>query len=648
MNLLTIESFTKAYTDRVLFEEASFHIQEGEKIGVIGANGMGKSTLLKVIAGIEETDSGEVIMGNYIKIGYLSQTPEFAAGSTVLSAALTGIAGAGESQASKELAGAGLDMAVVSDAKAMLNRLDLTEFDQPMEQLSGGQRKRVALVNTLLEKVDILVLDEPTNHLDNEMARWLEDYLISYRGAVVMVTHDRYFLDRVVSRIVEVERGKIYSYPGAYSEYVGLKMQRQDMEQATERKRKSILKKELAWLARGARARATKQKAHIQRIEEMLNREGPMEEARVELSSVASRMGRKTIEMQGISKSYGGNTLISDFDYIFLKQDRIGIVGPNGSGKSTLLKILMGEVLPDSGTIEMGETIKIGYFAQDNVHMDEDMRAIDYVREVAEYIPTNDGKITASALMERFLFDGTMQWSRIGKLSGGERRRLYLMRILMGAPNVLVFDEPTNDLDIQTLNILEDYLDAFDGIVIAVSHDRYFLDRIVNRIFAFEGEGHVQQYEGGYVDYLKARAQRYPEKYTEDGGVKQSQIGRRGTGSGFAGAQSGEGRDGNRAGKRQAGEPELSGNEKKKPNLTPAKLKFTYKEQREFDTIDDDIAKLEEDLKQLENQITANATNSVKLKELMEEQAKTQAKLEEKMERWVYLTELAEQIKAQR
>lgn len=648
MNLLTIESFTKAYTDRVLFEEASFHIQEGEKIGVIGANGMGKSTLLKVIAGIEETDSGEVIMGNYIKIGYLSQTPEFAAGSTVLSAALTGIAGAGASQASKELAGAGLDMAVVSDAKAMLNRLDLTEFDQPMEQLSGGQRKRVALVNTLLEKVDILVLDEPTNHLDNEMARWLEDYLISYRGAVVMVTHDRYFLDRVVSRIVEVERGKIYSYPGAYSEYVGLKMQRQDMEQATERKRKSILKKELAWLARGARARATKQKAHIQRIEEILNREGPMEEARVELPSVASRMGRKTIEMQGISKSYGGNTLISDFDYIFLKQDRIGIVGPNGSGKSTLLKILMGEVLPDGGTIEMGETIKIGYFAQDNVHMDEDMRAIDYVREVAEYIPTNDGKITASALMERFLFDGTMQWSRIGKLSGGERRRLYLMRILMEAPNVLVFDEPTNDLDIQTLNILEDYLDAFDGIVIAVSHDRYFLDRIVNRIFAFEGEGHVQQYEGGYVDYLKARAQRYPDKYTEDGGVKQPQIGRRGTGSGFAGTQLGEGRDGNRAGKGQTGEPKLSGNEKKKPNLTPGKLKFTYKEQREFETIDDDIAKLEEDLKRLENQITANATNSVKLKELMEEQAKAQAKLEEKMERWVYLNDLAEQIQAQR
>lgn len=660
MNLLTIESFSKAYTDRVLFEDASFHIQEGEKIGVIGANGMGKSTLLKVIAGIEETDSGEVIMGNYIKIGYLSQTPVFAPESTVLQAALTGIAGAGENEvskelagageneASKELAGAGPDMAVVSDAKAMLNRLGLTDFDQPVEELSGGQRKRIALVNTLLEKVDILVLDEPTNHLDNEMARWLEDYLVSYRGAVVMVTHDRYFLDRVVNRIVEVEQGKIYSYPGSYADYVGLKIQRQDMEQATERKRKSILKKELAWLARGARARATKQKAHIQRIEEMLNREGPMEEARVELSSVASRMGRKTIEMKGISKAYDGLTLISDFSYIFLRRDRIGIVGPNGSGKSTLLKILMGETAPDKGTIEIGETIRIGYFAQDNVHMDEDMKAIDYVREVAEYIPTNDGKITASALMERFLFDGTMQWSRIGKLSGGERRRLYLMRILMEAPNVLVFDEPTNDLDIQTLNILEDYLDAFDGIVIAVSHDRYFLDRIVNRIFAFEGEGHIQQYEGGYVDYLKARAQRYPEKYTEDGGVKQPQFGRRGPGSGLAGAQSGADRDGNRAGKGQAGEPELSGNQKKKPNLTPAKLKFTYKEQREFETIDDDIAKLEEDLKRLEGLIAANATNSVKLKELMEEQEGTQAKLDERMERWVYLNDLAEKIEAQK
>ncbi len=619
MNLVTIEGFSKAYTDRLLFEEASFHIQEGEKIGVIGANGMGKSTLLKLIAGIEEPDSGEVIMGNHIKIAYLPQTPVFEAGSTVLSGALEGLDGQ--------------DMTIVSDARAMLNRLGLPDFDRSVEQLSGGQRKRIALVNTLLRDRDILVLDEPTNHLDNEMARWLEDYLISYRGAVVMVTHDRYFLDRVASRIVEVDHGKIYSYPGSYADYVGLKMQRQDMEQASERKRKSILKKELAWLARGARARSTKQKAHIQRIEDMLSQEGPLEEARVELSSVASRMGRKTIELTDISKAYDGQTLISDFSYIFLKQDRIGIVGPNGCGKSTLVKIIMGQVQPDRGTIEIGETIKIGYFAQDNVHMDEDMRAIDYVRQVGEYIQTNEGKITASALMERFLFDGTMQWSKIGKLSGGERRRLYLLRILIQAPNVLIFDEPTNDLDIQTLNILEDYLDAFDGIVIAVSHDRYFLDRIVNRIFAFEGEGQIQQYEGGYADYLKARALRYPEKYTEDGGLKQSLLGIKG---GVSGSKLGSCVPDGQT-------PEV-GSGKKKPNLTPRKLKFTYREQREFETIDEDIAELEKALERVEGQIGLNATNSVKLKELMEEQEQLEARLEEKMERWVYLNDLAERI----
>lgn len=632
MNLLTIERFSKAYTDRVLFEDAAFHVQEGEKIGVIGMNGMGKSTLLKIIAGIEETDDGEVIMGNHVKIGYLMQMPVFAEGATVLSAALAGL----DEQ----------DMVLVSDAKTMLNRLDLQDFDQPVEQLSGGQKKRVALVNTVLQKVEILVLDEPTNHLDNEMARWLEDYLISYRGAVVMVTHDRYFLDRVVDRIVEVDHGKIYSYPGTYAEYVGLKMQRQNMELATERKRKSILKKELAWLARGARARSTKQKAHIQRIEDMINQEGPMEEQQVEMSSVASRMGRKTIELHGLSKAYDGQQLLKDFEYIFLKQDRIGIVGSNGSGKSTLLKMIVGEVQPDAGTIEIGETIKIGYFAQDNVHMDVDMKAIEYVREVAEYIQTNDGKITASALMERFLFDGAMQWSKIGKLSGGERRRLYLLRILMQAPNVLIFDEPTNDLDIQTLSILEDYLDAFDGIVIAVSHDRYFLDRIVNRIFAFEGDGHIQQYEGGYVDYLKARAQRYPDKYTEDGGVKQSSLSKKGQ----TGGQSGKGSAGVNAADVAGVQQEDGASEgsKKKPNLTPQKLKFSYKEQREYETIDDDIAKLEEKLETLEKQIAANATNSVKLRELMAEQEEIQNQLDEKMDRWVYLNDLAEQIEAQK
>ena len=616
MNLLTIENLSKAYTDRVLFWDAAFSIQEGEKIGVIGLNGMGKSTLLKIIAGKEETDEGQVIMGNHVKIAYLEQTPQFEENVTVLQAALAGM----------DIN----DMVLEAEAKSMLQQLNLPDYEQPVNQLSGGQKKRVALINTILQQVEILILDEPTNHLDNEMSRWLEEYLISYRGAIVMVTHDRYFLDRVVSRIVEVDHGKIYSYPGSYAEYVGLKMQRQSMELATERKRKSILKKELAWLARGARARSTKQKAHIQRIENMLQAEGPLEDVQIEIGSVSSRMGRKTIELHGLSKAYGNKKLIEDFEYIFLKNDRIGIVGSNGSGKSTLLKMIVGEVEPDKGTIEVGETIRIGYFAQDNVHMDHEMKAIEYVREVAEYIQTGDGKITASALMERFLFDGTMQWSKIGKLSGGERRRLYLLRILMQAPNVLIFDEPTNDLDIQTLNVLEDYLDAFDGIVIAVSHDRYFLDRIVHRIFALEGDGHIQQYEGGYGDYLIARAKRYPNRYLPDGSIRGNE-------------KSGQG-EAHTAEKKETEGKDI----RKKPNFSPQKVKFTYNEQREYERIDDDIAALEKKLESINTQITANATNSVRLKELMEEQEQAQAALDEKMERWVYLNELAEQIEAQK
>lgn len=616
MNLLTIENLSKAYTDRVLFQDAAFSIQDGEKIGVIGLNGMGKSTLLKILAGKEETDEGQVIMGNHVKIAYLEQTPQFEENVTVLQAALAGM----------DIN----DMVLEAEAKSMLQQLNLPDYEQPVNQLSGGQKKRVALINTILQQVEILILDEPTNHLDNEMSRWLEEYLISYRGAIVMVTHDRYFLDRVVSRIVEVDHGKIYSYPGSYAEYVGLKMQRQSMELATERKRRSILKKELVWLARGARARSTKQKAHIQRIENMLQAEGPLEDVQIEIGSVSSRMGRKTIELHGLSKAYGNKKLIEDFEYIFLKNDRIGIVGSNGSGKSTLLKMIVGEVEPDKGTIEVGETIRIGYFAQDNVHMDHEMKAIEYVREVAEYIQTGDGKITASALMERFLFDGAMQWSKIGKLSGGERRRLYLLRILMQAPNVLIFDEPTNDLDIQTLNVLEDYLDAFDGIVIAVSHDRYFLDRIVHRIFALEGDGHIQQYEGGYGDYLIARAKRYPNRYLPDGSIRGNE-------------KSGQGEA------RTAEKKETEGKDiRKKPNFSPQKVKFTYNEQREYERIDDDIAALEKKLESINTQITANATNSVRLKELMEEQEQAQAALDEKMERWVYLNELAEQIEAQK
>lgn len=600
MNLLTMESITKSYTGRELFHEAAFHIQDREKIGIIGLNGMGKSTLLKLIAGIEEADSGTIVMGNQITISYLAQTPVFAEGLNVLQATLMGFNAD--------------DPVLMSEAKSMLNRLQLTDFTALVAQLSGGQQKRIALIHTILQKADILVLDEPTNHLDHEMSGWLEGYLSGCRSAVVMVTHDRYFLDRIVTKIVEVDKGQLYSYPGAYSDYVALKMQRQNMELASSRKRNSILKKELAWLARGARARATKQKAHIKRIEDMLSQAGYQEQQQVEMSSLSSRMGKKTIEINEISKAYGANNLICDFSYIYLRNDRIGIVGPNGSGKSTLLKIIIGEVLPDYGNIVIGDTIKIGYFAQDNVHMDEEMKAIDYIREVGEYIQTEEGKITASTLMERFLFDGAMQWSPIGKLSGGERRRLYLLRILMGAPNVLIFDEPTNDLDIQTLGILEDYLDAFDGIVIAVSHDRYFLDRIVNRIFALEGEGHVQQYEGGYLDYLAARAQRYPDKYAPDGALRQNQAAD----------------DGNK---------KKGGSQKERQKSGSSKIKLTYKEEREFASIEEEIAGLEEKLSALEEEILKNATNSLRLQELMTEKDTVEAEVEQKMERWVYLNE---------
>lgn len=612
MNILTAEHLTKAYTaERTLLSDAAFSLQEGEKVGVIGVNGMGKSTLLKILAGVEEPDAGTVIMGKHVKMAYLEQTPVFEDTLTIIKAALRGL----DEQ----------DMVLASEAKSMLYQLGFTDTDQTVKHLSGGQKKRIALVNTVLQPVEILILDEPTNHLDNEMSQWLEDFLVKFKGAVVMVTHDRYFLDRVVDRIVEVEHGSIYSYPGSYADYVGLKMQRQNMELASERKRKSILKKELAWLARGARARSTKQKAHIQRIEDMLAAEGPIEESNIEMTSLASRMGKKTIELNGLCKSYGERKLIEDFTYIFLKQDRIGIVGPNGCGKSTLLKIIMGQIIPDAGTVEIGETIKIGYFSQDNSHMDESMKAIEYVKEVAEFIQTPDGKISASALMERFLFDGTMQWTPIGKLSGGERRRLYLMRILMGAPNVLILDEPTNDLDIKTLTILEDYLDSFDGIVITVSHDRYFLERLVKRIFAFEENGHLQQYEGGYLDYIRARQERQQK-------------------SGLTG---GNGTSTKKAENKEA-QDENGNNGKGKPNYSQKKLKFSYKEQREYETIDDDIAALEEKIEKLESDIQQNATNSVKLRELMEKKEAAEAQLEEKMDRWVYLNDLAEQIEAQK
>lgn len=594
MNLLTAEHIVKAYSERVLLNEVNFSIHQGEKVGVIGTNGMGKSTLLKIIAGAEEADRGEIIKGNKVHIRYLPQTPVFEKNMTVLEAVLQGNVNDIN------------QWSIESEAKTILQELGLTDYEQKVEELSGGQKKRVALANAILAPVEILILDEPTNHLDDEMSQWLEEYLIRFRGAVLLVTHDRYFLDRVVTRIVEVDKGKLYSYPGSYSEFVRLKAERQNMEIASERKRQSILRTELEWLHRGARARSTKQKAHIERIEQMQEQKAPEKEVQVQMSSIASRLGKKTIEVNGVGKVYNGKCLFDDFSYIFLKNDRIGIIGPNGCGKSTLVKIITGNLEPDYGTVEIGDTIRIGYFSQENEYMDESLKAIEYVKEVGEYVHTVNGTISASQIMEQFLFDGTMQWTQISRLSGGEKRRLYLLRILMSQPNVLILDEPTNDLDIQTLTILEDYLDAFDGIVITVSHDRYFLDRIVRRIFAFEN-GHIRQYEGNHSDYLLAR----PET-----AGKTERVGRK---------------------------PEKEKTEKVKTQ----KLRFSYKEQKEFETIDEEIEKLEQAIADKERLIGLNASDFLKLNQLTAEKEELECKLEEKMERWEYLNELNEKIQQQ-
>ena len=609
MNLFTMENITKSYTDRILLDDVGFSINENEKIGVNAVNGMGKSTLLKLVAGIEEADAGKISMGNQVKICYLPQTPVFTPGTTILQAAV----GGNMEEWNR--------WTIEADARSMLNQLGFADYEEKVEHMSGGQKKRVALVNALLTPADILILDEPTNHLDNAMSEWLENYLISFRGAVLMVTHDRYFLDRIATRIVEVDKGKLYSYPGNYAKFVELKEERQNMALATERKRKSLLRTELEWLHRGARARSTKQKAHIDRIQAMQEMKDIQEEKQVLLTSTASRMGNKTIELSDISKSYGNHLLIRDYNYIFLKNDRIGIIGPNGCGKTTLLKIINGIVKPDTGTIEIGQTIRIGYFSQENEYMDDSMKVIDYVKEAGEYIQTSDGRITASQMLERFLFEGAIQWSKIEKLSGGEKRRLYLLRILMSAPNVLILDEPTNDLDIQTLTILENYLDGFDGIIIVVSHDRYFLDRTVRRIFAFEGEGAIRQYEGGYSDYLIRK---------ELEGLPDMTVKSMGVGS--------------------AAQTEKSGSENSAEDSRVTwkkhdkKLKFSYKEQREFETIDEEITALEEKIEVLDAQMLENASNSVKLNELLEKKEEVSQQLDEKMDRWVYLNDLNEQI----
>lgn len=615
MNLVTIEHLTKSYTERLLFDDTSFSINEGEKIGLIGVNGTGKSTLLKIVAGLEDADSGSVVRGRSLYIRYLSQIPEFAEGDTVLESVMRENAGETHYSSADEMQ---------ATAKSMLNKLGITEHDALTSTLSGGQRKRVALASVLMSTADLLILDEPTNHLDSGMADWLEEYLKAFRGALLMITHDRYFLDSVVGRIVELDKGKLYSYQANYEGFLALKAERMEMAEASERKRQTILRNEIAWMQRGARARSTKQKAHIQRYEELRDQKGPEYDRNVELESIASRLGRTTVEVKDLCKAYGDKVLMKDFTYIFLKNDRVGIIGPNGSGKYTLMKMLAGWVEPDSGTIQIGQTVKMGYFSQENEAMDESLKVIDYIKNVAEYVKTKDGSISASQMLERFLFPSGMQYTSIGRLSGGERRRLYLLRILMEAPNVILLDEPTNDLDIQTLTILEDYLDTFPGIVIAVSHDRYFLDRVVNRIFAFEGQGKVTQYEGGFTDYQIAWSARHPQETGEQKGVRAGDSDENGSGLPI-----------NRNNWKQA-----AGGEKKR--------KLSFKEQREWETIEADIAALEQSIGDLEQEIGKSATNYTRLNELMEEKSAREAQLEEKMERWMYLNELVEQIEAQK
>ena len=604
MNLLTIEHLTKSYTERLLFDDTSFSINEGDKIGLIGINGTGKSTLLRMVSGLEEPDQGTVVKGRNLDIRFLSQNPRFWEGDTILESIV------------RDNEGHDHVWDLESQAKAMLTRLGFTDFDSRVETLSGGQRKRVALVSVLLGTADLLVLDEPTNHLVSSMADWLEDYLRRFKGALLMVTHDRYFLDSVTNRIVELDKGKLYSYQENYEGYLKLKAERMDMEAATERKRQSILKVELEWMQRGARARSTKQKAHIQRYETLRDQKGPEADQTVELDSIASRLGRTTVELQEITKAFGEKVLMKNFTYIFLKNDRIGIIGPNGSGKSTFMKIIAGWLTPDSGTVTIGQTVKMGYFSQESEDMDESVKVIDYIRNVAEFVKTKEGSVSASQMLERFLFPPSVQYTNVGKLSGGEKRRLYLLRILMEAPNVLLLDEPTNDLDIQTLTILEDYLDSFQGIVVAVSHDRYFLDRVVRRIFAFEGQGQVTQYEGGYTDYQAAFQERYPQS--------------------IPGQAEGNGK-GTQA-------TEKKSREKPKGER---KFKFSFKEQREWDTIEEDMAALEEKIQALDKQILEAARDFSRLNALMEDKSEQERLLEEKMERWMYLNDLAEKIQNQ-
>ncbi len=610
MSVINVEHISKLYGDKLVLEDLSCSVDEGDKIGIIGINGTGKSTLLRIIAGEEEADEGKIIFSNGLTIGWLGQNPEFDEDSSILKYVCEG----------KKIEE---DYGYESDAKAMLTVLELEQFDEKIKNLSGGQKKRAALCKVLLQKPDILILDEPTNHLDNKMSDWLENYLRSFRGVLLMVTHDRYFLDKVTNHIWEVDGGKVYYYDENYSGYLERKAEREERQLASERKRQSILRNEVKWVMRGARARSTKQKARLERFEQLKAMDSPKTAKQVEMGSVGTRLGKKTIEVYDISKAYGDKVLFEHFSYIFKRFERIGFVGHNGCGKSTLMKILSNLESADSGSIEWGETIRIGYFAQECEIMDERQRVIDYIKDAAEYVRTSEGLVSASKMLERFLFSSDMQYTPIAKISGGERRRLYLLKVLMQSPNVLILDEPTNDLDIATLRVLEEFLDEFAGIVITVSHDRYFLDRTVDRIAAFEEE-RIVIYEGDYTEYQE-----------KSGKIETDAIESVDSGAGLHIKKNNEK-------KKEGREKWLASKNKEKL------LKFTYKEQKEFETIDEDIEKLEEKIAELDGQISKCATDFIKLNEFMQEKEKTEAKLSDKMEWWVYLNDLAERIEEQK
>lgn len=610
MILLNATDISKSYTASPLLSNLSYAINEGDKIGLIGVNGTGKSTLLRITAGIEDADSGKIILTGGVRIGYLPQAPAYDPEKTVLEQAV--------SYLTREIAAEG-----EYKCKSMLNQLGITDFEKKMSTLSGGERKRVAMAGIFTNECDILILDEPTNHIDSDTVEWLENYLKKFRGAIFMVTHDRYFLDRVTNVILELTGGKLYRHEGNYEVYLENRAAREEMALATERKRRTLYRRELEWMRRGAQARTTKAKGRIDRFHQLEESKLVVNNAALEMKSVSSRLGKKIIELEHVSKAFDGIPVISDFSYTVLRNDRIGIIGENGSGKSTLLKLISGELQPDSGSVEIGETVKIGYFSQENEHMDKSRRVIEYICDIAHNVKTEDGYISASQMLERFLFPPHMHSIPVGRLSGGEQRRLYLLGILMSAPNVLLLDEPTNDLDIDTLCILEDYLDSFAGAVIAVSHDRHFIDRIAEKTFVYEGEGHIAEYPGGYSDWVERRAA---------GLAAEKNAGKSG---GKTAASDGKQTDStSQTGRTDAGRPK--------------KLKFSYKEQREFETIDEDIAALESAIEEVDGRISEAGSDYCKLQELTAKRDELTAALDEKMERWVYLNDLAEKIEAQK